>query len=77
MIIQKPRNTLIMISLAILLTACASIDFDYPKTESTALADTDQTTLGRSIGPIVAEFAIRRRGRRSGEPCCESPFVHR
>ncbi len=28
---------------------CASIDFDYPKTESHAFADTGDTQLGRDI----------------------------
>jgi putative cardiolipin synthase len=44
--------------LATLLTACASIDFDYPKEASSALvpADTADTHLGRQVSPVVAEF---------------------
>ena len=31
------------------LSGCASIDFDYPRSESYALTDTDDTYLGREI----------------------------
>ena len=41
--------------LAISLTAgCASIDFDYPKSESFVLADTGNTYLGRGVSDFVA-----------------------
>jgi putative cardiolipin synthase len=33
---------------------CASIDFDYPRTESHALTDTAETHLGKQIIPVVA-----------------------
>jgi hypothetical protein len=36
-------------------TACATIDFDYPKTESSALTDTANTHLGRGIAEFVAQ----------------------
>ena len=37
------------------LSACASIDFDYPRTESTSLVDTDDTYLAEKIIPTVAQ----------------------
>jgi putative cardiolipin synthase len=36
-----------------LLSGCASIDYDYPRTESTALTDTDDTNLAQALKPIV------------------------
>jgi len=36
------------------LAGCASIDFDYPRTESHALTDTAETYLGKQIIPVVA-----------------------
>lgn len=35
------------------LCSCASVNFDYPKTESTAFQDTDQTYLGRQLEGIA------------------------
>jgi putative cardiolipin synthase len=43
---------------------CATIDYDYPRTESHALTDTDDTQLGRLIDPIAA-----------GKPPDESGFL--
>jgi putative cardiolipin synthase len=37
-----------------LLAGCASIDFDYPRSESRALTGTDQTYLGRQFTDLVA-----------------------
>ena len=37
-----------------LLTGCASIDFDYPRAESTAIVDTDESYLGLWAAPLVA-----------------------
>jgi putative cardiolipin synthase len=36
------------------LSACTSIDFDYPKTESFVLPDTEDTYLGVHLGDVVA-----------------------
>jgi len=36
------------------MAGCASINFDYPRVESRALADTAETQLGRQIVPYVA-----------------------
>lgn len=47
------RTTSFLLS-AVLVSACASIDFDYPRTESTALTDTSETLLGRKYAPAVA-----------------------
>jgi len=43
--------------LLVTLAGCASVDFDYPKSESSALpaAETTDTHLGRQIRDIVAE----------------------
>ncbi len=40
--------------LFVLLTGCASIDFDYPRIESTAPLDTDDTFLGSEFAELVA-----------------------
>ncbi len=42
------------IGMALLLSACASVDFDYPRAESVALDDTNDTTLGAQIVPAIA-----------------------
>ncbi len=36
----------------VLATGCASVDFDYPRTQTTAFADTADTYLGRQIGDL-------------------------
>ena len=42
-------------SFALLLVAgCASIDYDYPRTESYFVPDTEETYLGQQIIPLVA-----------------------
>ena len=46
---------LAIISSAAWMVGCASVDFDYPKTESFALANTGDTYLGRDFADIVAE----------------------
>jgi putative cardiolipin synthase len=54
----------IVVASAVLLSACASIDFDYPRTASKAISNTDtaDTTLGRSVMPIVASQAAGESG---------------
>ena len=44
-----------LILFLITLAGCASVDFDYPKTESFALANTGDSYLGRDFADIVAE----------------------
>jgi len=48
--------TRIIVTAAMVLSmvGCASIDFDYPRTESHALTDTAETHLGKQIIPVVA-----------------------
>ena len=41
-----------LLALSAFLSACASIDFDYPRPISTALTDTGATQLARKIGPL-------------------------
>ena len=52
-------------SLFVVLTAaagCASIDFDYPKSESFALTDTGDTYLGRGIAGTAAQHPAEQSG---------------
>ena len=53
-----------IIGLTILLitAGCASIDFDYPKTESFALTDTADTHLGRQFADDVAAHSADQSG---------------
>jgi len=59
-------NTLTRISILLLfmagLSGCASIDFDYPRTESTALTETAETTLGQKNAPAVAAHPSNESG---------------
>ncbi|MGI9203729.1 MAG: phospholipase D family protein [Woeseiaceae bacterium] len=41
--------------LLILLSGCATVDFDYPKTATSAFIDTSETQLGRQIAETLAE----------------------
>lgn len=43
-------------------TGCASIDYDYPRTESYVLPDTADTYLGREILPDVAKMPADQSG---------------
>jgi putative cardiolipin synthase len=44
-----------VIAIAILLGACATVEFDAPKQESHALSDTSDTYLAKAIAPLVAQ----------------------
>ena len=46
----------------VLISGCASIDYDYPRTESYFLPGTADTTLGRDIIPDVAEMPEDQSG---------------
>jgi putative cardiolipin synthase len=48
----------LIIPLIALLGACATVDFAYPKPESTALENTDDTYAGKQIAPLVAEHPV-------------------
>ena len=43
-----------LVILALLVSGCANIDFDYPKTESMTIANTDQTHLGTRVAQLTA-----------------------
>jgi putative cardiolipin synthase len=43
-----------IVPLIALLGACATVDFDYPKPESSALENTGDTIAGKRIAPLVA-----------------------
>ncbi|MEO0424150.1 MAG: phospholipase D family protein [Pseudomonadota bacterium] len=44
------------------LSACTSIDFEYPRSESQAFTDTDGTGLARALAPLVANRAPGESG---------------
>ena len=50
---RSTNKTLILTALAALLAGCASVDFDYPKTESFVLPDTADTYLGAHLADVV------------------------
>jgi putative cardiolipin synthase len=47
---------------AVCLSACATVDFDYPKDESYALDDASDTSLGKQIPPVVAQHPAGESG---------------
>ena len=51
---MKRIRTAISLLSIVMLAGCASIDFDYPRDESAAIADSDDTYLGRRLSEIVA-----------------------
>jgi len=53
--IARRSSILSLLLLAVLLGGCASVDFDYPKQESTAVLDTNDTRLGQSISPLLPQ----------------------
>lgn len=46
--------TYFALALLVLLSGCASIDFDYPRVESTAITDTNDTHLGARVTELSA-----------------------
>ena len=48
------RTTIFVVVLVVvvLATGCASVDFDYPKTQTTAFVDTADTHLGRQVSKV-------------------------
>ncbi len=48
--------------LALSLSGCASIDFDYPRTESYALTDTGSTNLGRRLSATDLDYPADHSG---------------
>jgi len=55
------RHFGLLLALAFL-AGCATIDFDYPKSESFVLTDTADTTLARGIAEIVAQYPPEQSG---------------
>ena len=58
---KRSRQLLLLFAIA-LVAACATIDFDYPKSESFALTDTSDTTLGRAFADIIAQHPPEQSG---------------
>ena len=50
----RARRALRVTLVVALVSGCASIDYDYPRTESYALSNTDNPQLGQQLQPIVA-----------------------
>jgi len=51
--VNRQIGMVVFATISVFLAAgCASIDFDYPKIESHALGDTDQTSLGRTFSRV-------------------------
>ncbi len=46
-------RTIVLAAIAALLTGCASVDFDYPKTESHTIRDTGDTYLGLHVSDVA------------------------
>jgi len=53
-IMKKTRTHWFLVGALLALSGCASIDFDYPKSESSAFTDTGDTQLGRVFADAVA-----------------------
>ena len=48
------RSPWFILIVAVALSSCATIDFDYPRSESRAFTDTSDTRTGRNIEPLAA-----------------------
>ncbi len=53
--VTATSRRLLAIVLLLMTGACATVDFDYPKTESQAVTDTDDTYLGKRVADFTAE----------------------
>jgi putative cardiolipin synthase len=62
MIIRQLAKIFSTTILLVLVTGCASIDFDYPRSESRALTGTDQTYLGRQFVDLVTSKPSGKSG---------------
>ena len=51
----NPLRKLCLLVLAATLSACASVDFDYPKPASTAVTDTGGTYLGKQLAGLAEQ----------------------
>lgn len=59
---NKPTRLIIAVIALSFLAGCASIDFDYPRSESYHLPDTADTYLGKQIVPLVASMPSDQSG---------------
>ena len=59
---SKVIRICIVAAALVFIAGCASIDYDYPRTESYFLPDTADTTLGRDIDPDVAKMPSDQSG---------------
>lgn len=48
------RSCCLILVVATVLSGCATVDFDYPRSENRALTDTGDTRVGRTIEPLTA-----------------------
>ena len=55
-------DKLLLVAGFLLLAGCASVDFDYPKPESSVIVDTADTLLGRALADAVASQPERHPG---------------
>jgi putative cardiolipin synthase len=60
--VSKAIRTSIAATTLVFIAGCASIDYDYPRTESYFLPDTADTTLGSDIVPDVAKMPTDQSG---------------
>jgi putative cardiolipin synthase len=58
----RPLRHLVLLIAFLFVAACATVDFDYPKTESYAFTDTGDTTMAKNI----AEYAAQHPAEQSG-----------
>ena len=56
------KKALIALAALLSVTGCASIDYDYPRSESYFIPDTEDTELGRGIAPDVAKMPADQSG---------------
>ena len=59
---NRPAGIFLQIVAILIVSACSTIDFDYPRTESMALVDTDDTVLGRKYAAEAAGHAAGESG---------------
>lgn len=59
---SRAIRTCFALTTLILISGCASIDYDYPRTESHFLSDTADTQLSRDISPDVAKMPADQSG---------------
>lgn len=56
------RKALVTVLALLFITGCASIDYDYPRTESYFVPETEETYLAQRVVPLVAEKPADQSG---------------